>query len=378
MRTAYHRTWRGTLLACLLLVTLPVDAWATTSSGPAADQWPLDAQHFGADRVWRLSQGADVTVAVTDTGVDARHPDLAGRVLPGVDLTNRAANGQVDVSPDAHGTSVAAVIAGTGGPHGKGAFGLAPKAAILPIRVSDGSAVDPQLLAQALVYAVRHGADVINISMTTPVADPELRNATKYALDHHVIVVAAAGNNGDSGNPVEYPAAFPGVLAVAGTNRENAPWKSSERGSYVSLAAPAVTIRSARSGGGYLTADGTSYAAPYVAATAALLRAAYPRESVRQIVARMVGTARGSGPAGSRDDRLGHGVVNPWGALNAPVPHSATDPLTATAASGSGSAAWYGWLGGGAAIVLGAVGAVAGLRLRRRRNTSTRASGAPC
>lgn len=124
----------GALRACayaalplLLLVAAAPPAAARQSAAPTplSAEWPLDGQHFDASRVWRLSQGAGVTVAVVDTGVNARHPDLAGRVLPGTDVTQQAADGRVDLSADSHGTSVAGVIAGSGGT-GKGMAGLAP------------------------------------------------------------------------------------------------------------------------------------------------------------------------------------------------------------------------------------------------------------
>jgi len=330
---------------------------------PLSAEWPLDAQHFDAVKVWGLSRGAGVTVAVVDSGVSASHPDLAGRVLPGSDITRQAANGQIDVSDDSHGTSVAGVIAATGGT-GHGMAGLAPASSILPVRISTDGAADPLALAEGIVYAARHGAKVINISMTTDVADPQLRDAVGYAVAHDIVVVAAA-------------AAFPGVVAVSGTTRENAFWPTSESGSYISLAAPAVGIYSTNNSGGYLTKDGTSYSAPYVSATAALLRAAFPSENAGQIIARLITTAdrpTGAGGVHGRDDQLGYGVVNPLKALRAPAPAARTNPLTdavgGTAAKSARRSAATPWAVGGIAAASVAIAAGGLAVFRRRRRTS--------
>ncbi|MFJ9902305.1 S8 family serine peptidase [Streptomyces sp. NPDC101152] len=355
-----------------LLAVYPASAPAAPVA--AAAQWPLDARHFDASRVWSLSEGEHVTVAVVDTGVNARHPDLTDRVLPGTDLTHQAATGQVDLSDDSHGTSVAGVIAG-GGTHGEVA-GLAPRSTVLPVRVSVGTAADPLALAEGIVYATRHGAGVINVSMVTTTADPQLRDAVAYAVRHDVVLVAAAGNNGRTGNPVTYPAAFPGVVAVSGTTRTGAFWPASESGPYVSLAGPAVGIYSTRSSGGHLTESGTSYSAPFVAATAALLRSRYPKESAGQIVARLIGTADRTGARSGRDEHVGYGVVDPLKALGAAEPASRANPLLSTAdsvpersrASGGSTGNRTAWVAG----IVGATGlaAAAGVVVRRRRRAA--------
>ncbi|MFJ9559154.1 type VII secretion-associated serine protease mycosin [Streptomyces fuscichromogenes] len=364
----------------LLAAASPAAARQAAAPTPLSAEWPLDTQHFDASRIWRQSQGAGVTVAVVDTGVNARHPDLAGRVLPGTDVTGQATDGRVDVSADSHGTSVAGVIAGSGGA-GKGMAGLAPRATVLPVRVSADNAADPLALARGIVYAADHGASVINISMVTTDPDPQIRDAVAYARRHDAVVVAAAGNNGRAGNPVGYPAAFPGVLAVSGTTRDGGFWSSGESGSYVALAAPAVDIFSTRNSGGYLTKDGTSYSAPYVSAAAALLRAAYPAESAGQIIARLIGTADrpggGSDTGSGRDDRFGYGIVDPLKALGAPAPAAGADPLLTAAGAGTPkAAATTGGTSGGtvavlSAVAVAAVAAAGGLLLRRRSRRRT-------
>ncbi|MER6081001.1 type VII secretion-associated serine protease mycosin [Streptomyces sp. NPDC001833] len=365
--------YTGLTLLLLLAAASPAAARQSAAPTPLGAEWPLDAQHFDASRIWRLSQGAGVKVAVVDTGVNARHPDLAGRVLPGTDVTQQAADGRVDLSADSHGTSVAGVIAGSGGT-GKGMAGLAPRATVLPVRVSAGNAADPLALARGIVYAADHGASVINISMVTTDPDPQIRDAVAYARRHDIVVVAAAGNNGRAGNPVTYPAGFPGVVAVSGTTRAGGFWASGESGSYVALAAPAVDIYSTRNSGGYLTEDGTSYSAPYVSAAAALLRAAYPSENAGQIIARLIGTADRPGGGSGRDDRFGFGIVDPLKALGAPAPAASADPLVTATGDGAPKAADAagGTSGGTIAAVSALAGvtaaAVGGFLVRRRRS----------
>ncbi|WP_329174528.1 type VII secretion-associated serine protease mycosin [Streptomyces sp. NBC_01477] len=359
----------------LLSVGLAVPTLASPQA-PDEREWPLDSGHFDAVKAWTLSRGEGVTVAVIDTGVNAHHPDLTGRVLPGVDITQGAANGQVDVSSDSHGTSVAGVIAGNGGVTGHGMSGLAPAARILPVRVSNGETITALPLAQGIVWAVRHGAGVINVSMGMTAADPQVREAVVFAEAHNVVMVAAAGNDGDTGNQAEYPAAFPGVLAVAGSDRMGGEWIHSESGPFVSLSAPATAIWSVKSGGGYLTADGTSYAAPYVAAAAALLRAKYPEETAGQIIARLIGSADRPGGSTGRDDRFGFGIIDPVKALEATVPSASSNPLmTASAkvpehrsATGGGSFAFRATV---VASVAGALAvAIASFVIARRRRAA--------
>jgi len=316
-----------------------------TVAGPAQGsvdprQWPLDSAHFDASRIWPLSTGAGVTVAVVDSGVAATDPDLTGRLEPGADFTGTAAGGTVDTSPDSHGTSIASLIAGSGR---AGVSGLAPQATILPIRVTDDTEVTPTALAEGITYAIDHHAQVINISMGMPVDDPQVRAAVEYAVQHGIVVVAAVGNDGTSGNAPQYPAALPGVLAVAGSRRDGSPWAMSEHGSYVSLAAPAEDIYLTDSDGGHSSGSGTSYAAPYVSAAAALLRSRYPDESAGQIISRLIDTAtRPKTAPGTDAAEIGHGIVDPYAALTAAIPDATGNPLlqatavTATRPAGGG------------------------------------------
>jgi type VII secretion-associated serine protease mycosin len=267
-----------------------------------------------AELVWQVGRGAGQVVAVVDTGVDGTHPDLAGRVLPGTDLIRTGATGWDDGY--GHGTHVAGIIAATAG-NGIGIAGLAPAASILPVRVldDDGAGWDGDVAA-GLIWAADHGASVINLSLGGPDSSDAVSAAVSYAIGRGALVVVAAGNDRTSGNPVEYPAAFtrPGMLAVAATTRANVSASYSSSGRYVTLAAPGDGVVSTLPGNRYGTLSGTSMAAPYVAASAALLRAVTPTLTPAALGQALTDAADDLQTPG-RDDETGAGLVDPGAAL---------------------------------------------------------------
>lgn len=321
-------------------------------------QWALDSRHLGAEEVWRHSKGEGIIVAVIDSGVDAAAPELMDRILPGAGFVGISDDiGHTDLSPDSHGTAVAGIIAGTGaGDKSASMFGLAPAAKILPIRTSIDGYSQPISLAKGMFFAVDHGARIITVSSGTTAPDPNIRAAVDYATKHGVIVVAAAGNLGRQGNPPYYPAALSGVVSVTGVDSAGEFWADSESGPTTVLAAPATGIYTTSAGGKHIFGDGTSYAAPFVAASAAVVWSANPQFSPTQVVDRLTGTADQHGKG--RDDRYGYGVVNPLRALTGPAP-------AAPAVSGTR----FPWpvVSGGAALVLAA--GLAFVWWRRRNRT---------
>jgi type VII secretion-associated serine protease mycosin len=294
------------------------------------EQWQL--RELDAEEVWKVSKGRGITVAVIDSGVDASHPDLAGQVLPGIDLVRRSGDGRVDLV--GHGTTVAGLIAGRD--DRRGVAGLAPKAKILPVRVLDeeNRYNDALIVANAVRWAVDHGAGVINLSLGGAGDSPALAAALDYAFVRDVVVVACTGNLSEAApTGVWYPAREPGVLAVAGLQRDSqALWTGSISGSQTVLTAPATELLGARPGG-YWRVQGTSFAAPLVAATAALVRSRWPKMSAGDVVNRIIRTARDLGPAG-RDDRFGFGRIDPVAALTADVTPVGRNPLDDGAAPG--------------------------------------------
>ncbi|WP_370464141.1 type VII secretion-associated serine protease mycosin [Micromonospora sp. AP08] len=315
----------------------PVDELA--GADPAREgQWQL--AKLQAQTAWQSSTGRGVIVAVVDSGVDGSHPDLAGQVLDGVDLVSSGADGP---DPVGHGTTVAGLIAGRNDDD-RGAVGLAPDAKILPVRVLDqeNRYDNDATVADGVRWAVDHGARVINLSLGGTNTSATLAAAIDYAFARNVVVVACTGNlaTSDSRN-VWYPAREPGVLAVTGLDRNDGLWSGSITGHETVLSAPATEIYGARPGG-YWLMQGTSFAAPLVAATAALVRARYPQMSAADVVNRIITTARDLGPTG-RDDRFGYGMVDPVAALTSDVPSVASNPLDD---SGSPGKVGFGWAPG--------------------------------
>ncbi|MFD5422740.1 type VII secretion-associated serine protease mycosin [Streptomyces sp. NPDC127069] len=300
---------------------------------------PWALQRLTFDALWAQTRGKGVRVAVIDTGVDRANPQLAGALDTGAGrdlLDPKGGDGTTDTV--GHGTKVAGLIAARP-QQGTGFVGLAPEATVIPIRQNDGQGNgNAATLAQAIDHAVAKGAQVINISQDTDApltADSELAKAVQRALDAKAVVIASAGNDGLSGEKRRtYPAAFPGVLAVASSDRNNERAAFSQPGDFIGIAAPGVDMVSTVPGFGQCIDNGTSFSAPYVAGVAALLRAKHPDWSVQQVVWQIQNTAERS--VKGRDDYVGWGVVDPVRALTQdrepprpPVPDPGPPPAAA-------------------------------------------------
>nr|WNW37965.1 type VII secretion-associated serine protease mycosin [Streptomyces sp. Li-HN-5-13] len=343
------RAGRGRRFAAAAAVGAVLWGW---TAGPAsaadsirAQEWHLDAMH--ADEMWQISTGKGITVAVVDSGFQDGTPDLAGQLLTGTDLSGLP--GGVLSDPIGHGTHMASDIAGTGkNLNGQGAYGLAPGVKILPIKirtVNDGSyETQNQILnqlAQGITYAADQGAKVINVSQGSPLREAADRAKLQAAVDHArsrgSLVIAAAGNSGDTGNEVDYPGGLPGVVTVAGTDRDAKAWSKSQHGPQVVLAAPAVEIYGAcTSGSGYCKGDGTSDSTALTSAAAALIWSVHPDWTANQVLRVLINTA--SNPK-ERSDYLGYGVIRPRIALTSPGDPGPADvsPLPGTGAGASAS-----------------------------------------
>jgi membrane-anchored mycosin MYCP len=349
---------------------------------------PWSLQRLLLDQLWKYGKGKGVRVAVIDTGVDTHNPQLrtALDTHNGIDLIDPKSNGTNDTV--GHGTEVAGIIAARPAA-GTGFIGIAPQATIIPVRQNDDQGAGTSAtLATAIRKSVAAGAKVINISQDTasPLApDSALEQAVRYALTKDVVVVASAGNGGSDGQQhTTYPAAYPGVLAVGASDRDNERADFSQRGPFVGVAAPGVDMVSTVPLGGQCVDNGTSFSAPYVAGVAALIRAKHPLWRENQVVAQIEQTADRTIPG--RDNALGWGVIDPVRALtddaqpiDQPVPDKglakgsgqvepAALALGETAQQRDEATATYAV--GGAAVLLAAIagGAVAVRDAKRRRN----------
>jgi len=280
-------------------------AFATTNDPyfTNGSQWYLSKMQVPA--AWDLNTGAPgVVVAVLDTGVRASHPDLAGKVLAGRDF----ASGDSDPTDEnGHGTAVAGLIGAASG-NGTGMASVAWKTSILPVRVldKDGSGSHSDI-ADGIVWATDQGADVINLSLGGTGSSTTLQSAINYAWSKGVVIVAAAGNNGDS-VPC-YPAACTNVVAVSATNSSDARTSWSNYGSYVDIAAPGANILTLSGTNGYESMDGTSFSSPLTSGVVALMRAENPTLSNANIVNALLANADDIGASG-KDNDFGYGRVN--------------------------------------------------------------------
>ncbi|MFD9096098.1 type VII secretion-associated serine protease mycosin [Streptomyces collinus] len=289
---------------------------------------PWSLQRVNLDELWTQSKGKNVKVAVIDTGVDTDNPQLTHAVdasrganyLPTKDGKGQPierGNKQGTTDTVGHGTRVAGIIAARP-MEGTGFVGLAPEATIIPIKQNDAEGHGTSdTLATAINHAVAAGAQVINISQdTTNAVAPggRLQNAVDEALKHKIVVVASAGNDGIDGNSKRtYPASYPGVLAVAASDRNNEKAPFSQAGDWVGVAAPGVDMISTVPKGGHCSDNGTSFSAPYVAGVAALIKAKHPQWTAREVTAQIEQTAERS--ITGHDRLVGWGVVDPVRAL---------------------------------------------------------------
>ena len=268
-----------------------------------------------ADKAAAISKGRSIVIADINSRIDYGHPALIGHLTAGYDfVAGQTANGaslnqsnasfldQSNASFLDQSTagfldqsnasfldqSNASFLDASNPAHGHGTFcagilaALAPDAMIMPLRVFDDNGnADAFTIAQAIRYAVQHGANVINMSFGMDAEYNVVKDAIRFATDNGVDVVASAGN--ENGNIQQFPAAFPNVLGVAATDLTDKKASFSNYGSDIYVDAPGVNIISAYPGGYYAVASGTSFSAPFVSAEAALIRAATWKDADKAI-----------------------------------------------------------------------------------------------
>lgn len=289
-------------------------------TSPPAETLPWGVERINADDVWPNSRGQGVKVAVIDTGIDIDHPDLAANIAGGENFV--VIRGKINPAKydddNGHGTHVAGTIAGIDDE--VGVVGVAPKASLYAVKVlnKSGSGYVSDIVL-GIEWAIANGMDVINMSLGSSYDVDSLRQACDAAYAAGIVVVAAAGNSGDttSDNDVIYPARYNSVIAVAATDSADLRAYWSSDGPEVEMAAPGAAIFSTYMGGGYSTLSGTSMATPHVAGTVALILETGDF-SPAQVRAALIGTAIDLGASG-RDNYYGYGLIDAQAAV-LPVP----------------------------------------------------------
>nr|WP_238351188.1 S8 family serine peptidase [Kribbella shirazensis] len=267
---------------------------------------------------WDLTKSTgNQIVAVLDTGVDAGHPDLVGHLVPGYNAVSSTRPNPVD--DNGHGTMTLGIIA-AGANNGIGVAGVGWNVKAMPVKVldSNGAGYDADI-AEGIDWAVAHGAKVINMSLGGPGDNAVLHDAVKRAYAKGVVVVVAAGNDGN--DVVQYPAAYPEAIAVGATNAGGALTSFSSYGDWVDVAAPGWNLLSTGSRAltppeyePYWYCTGTSCSAPVVTGIAALVKNKWPTLTAAQVAQRLKVLARDAGPRGI-DPYFGHGIVDAYAAL---------------------------------------------------------------
>ncbi len=395
MTIRWQRLASAATVATLTGIIVPAPALAAYNcqTVPAAGQVsadvPVEDQLYTPKRLAQFATGAGIRVAVIDSGVSPA-PQLRGRVERGEDLLHHNADARQDCV--GHGTAVASIIAAAPAA-GTGFQGLAPDAVIVPIRVServgtDGQAPNPQdpvvqpaQFAAAITWAVdRAHVQVINLSLTTD-PDNALRAAIEHAIRAGVVVVAAVGNSGDAqqGNPTPYPASYDGVIGVGAITPAGVRAPFSQHGTYVDIVAQGAPVTGAAPGSGTASVQGTSFAAPFVSATAALIKQRFPNATPAEVAHRLFATADPA-PGGPHSDDFGYGLLNPYRALTEtlgpdikpaaahPLAHTSNpraEALAARRAHTQHLAMLFGMVGAAALLLLGAVATV--VRRAQRR-----------
>ncbi len=290
-----------------------------------AAQWHLP--HIEAPAAWDHTTGANVVIAILDSGVDASHPDLGPKIVEGYDTTG----GRSTEDVTGHGTAVAGSATAFGN-NGVGIASPAWHSMLMPLRVtgSDGWATDADL-AEGLVWAVNHGARVLNLSFGYVADSATIVSAARYAFQNGGLVVAASGNCGcrEATRDTRY------ILNVSATDTADGVSSFSSTGRFVDLAAPGVGIYTTIRGGGYRYASGTSHASPLVAGVAALLFSLDPSLSPGDVEDILERTAEDLGSPGW-DPEYGYGRVNARRAVLAvaggsPPPPPESEPTDTTA-----------------------------------------------
>ncbi|WP_281883118.1 S8 family serine peptidase [Paenibacillus sp. YYML68] len=299
--SAIKKSVIASLSGLALFLGCAAAAYAATANDPFYVK-QTNLQQIRMEEAWETARGqAGVTIAIVDTGVQLSHPDLKPNLVPGVNLIDPSLPPEDD---NGHGTNVAGII-GAVGNNDRGVAGMLWRTKLMPIKALEGDgAGDEQRLGEAIRYAVDHGAKIVVLSLGLNKYSAYMSDIVRYAEEKEVLLVAATGNEG---NRVKYPAAYSTVLAVGGVNAAGKADARSNSGLEVDVVAP-WNVYTTAMGSTYEYKDGTSMAAPQVAAAAALLWEREPRLKPHDIRQRIRHTAQDLNAEGW-DAATGHGLL---------------------------------------------------------------------
>lgn len=271
-------------------------------------QWNLPV--IGTEQGWNITRGnEEIEIAIVDTGVDLDHPDLRNRLVKGYNVINEKAEPDDD---NGHGTHVAGIIASETD-NNEGVAGITWYSKIMPVKAMGAKGYGTTFdIAKGIVWAVDHGADVINLSLGNYQPSNVLEEAVRYAYKKNVVMVSAAGNDG-SDQPT-YPSAYPEVLSVSAVDYDGNKASFSNYGDYIDIAAPGVNIPSTYFNKQYAALSGTSMAAPHVTGLAALILSANPDLRSSQVIRIIKNSAIDLGEQG-KDINFGNGLIDVNSAL---------------------------------------------------------------
>ncbi|MGG0737702.1 S8 family peptidase [Niallia taxi] len=247
---------------------------------------PTGIQQIQAPALWGKSKGKGMKIAILDTGCDTTHPDLQERIIGGYNFTDDD-NSNPDIYTDynGHGTHVAGTIAAV--ENANGVVGAAPESSLLIVKVLNGQGSGQyDWIANGIHYAIEQNVDIISMSLGGPDDVQALHDAVKRAVDNQILVVCAAGNEGDGRDTTEelgYPAAYNEVISVGSVDFTRSSSEFSNSNREVDLAAPGENILSTYLNGQYARLSGTSMAAPHVSGGLALIKAIAVQEFDRQL-----------------------------------------------------------------------------------------------